>query len=31
MSDIEKYGESTFEQYKNINEYEQEFWYARDM
>lgn len=31
MSDIEKYGESTFEEYKNINEYEQEFWYARDM
>lgn len=31
MSDIEKYGESTFEQYKNINDYEQEFWYARDM
>ncbi|MGG0300199.1 DNA damage-inducible protein D [Bacillus albus] len=31
MKDIEKYGESTFEQYKNINEYEQEFWYARDM
>jgi len=31
MSNIEKYGESTFEQYKNINEYEQEFWYARDM
>ncbi|WP_456959704.1 DNA damage-inducible protein D [Lysinibacillus sp. TE18511] len=28
---MEKYGESTFEQYKNINEYEQEFWYARDM
>ncbi|PEY70892.1 DNA damage-inducible protein D [Bacillus thuringiensis] len=31
MNGIEKYGESTFEQYKNINEYEQEFWYARDM
>ncbi|WP_337912574.1 DNA damage-inducible protein D [Paenibacillus arenosi] len=31
MGDIEKYGESTFEQYKNINDYEQEFWYARDI
>ena len=31
MNDIEKYGESTFEQFKNINEYEQEFWYARDL
>ena len=31
MSNLENYGESTFEEYKHINEYEQEFWYARDM
>lgn len=31
MGDIKNYGESTFEEYKNINEYEQEFWYGRYM
>lgn len=31
MSDIEKYSGRTFEQYKQINEYEQEVWYARDL
>lgn len=31
MSDIEKYSEATFENIKHINEYGQEFWYAREL
>ncbi|SHJ48068.1 DNA damage-inducible protein D [Tepidibacter formicigenes] len=31
MGEIEKYNESVFENIKNINEYDQEFWYARDL
>lgn len=31
MPDIEKYSEATFENIKHINEYDQEFWYARDL
>lgn len=31
MSDIEKYSEKTFDDIKHINEYGQEFWYARDL
>ena len=29
--DIEKYSESTFESIKHINEYNQEFWYGREL
>lgn len=28
---IEKYSEETFESIKHVNEYEQEYWYARDL
>ena len=31
MSPIEKYSENTFESIKHINEYGQEFWYAREL
>ena len=31
MADIEKYNEHTFEQHKYVNEYGEDFWYARDM
>ncbi len=31
MSQITNYNENIFENIKNINEYEQEFWYARDL
>lgn len=31
MSDVENYSEETFEQIKHINEYGQEFWYAREL
>lgn len=31
MKDIEKYSEAIFEDIKHINEYEQEFWYAREL
>jgi len=31
MTDIEKYSEQTFGQCKQINEYGEEFWYARDL
>ena len=31
MSDIEKYSEQTFEDIKHINEYGEEFWYAREL
>lgn len=31
MPDIEKYSEATFENIKHINEYGQEFWYAREL
>lgn len=31
MSEIERYSEDTFEGIKHINEYGQEFWYARDL
>lgn len=31
MSEIEKYTDSVFESIKHINEYEQEFWYAREL
>lgn len=31
MSEIEKYSEQTFEQHRNVNEYGEDFWYARDL
>lgn len=31
MSEIDKYNERIFEQYRNVNEYGEDFWYARDM
>lgn len=31
MPNIEKYSEATFESIKHINEYGQEFWYAREL
>lgn len=31
MADIEKYSEHTFEQYKHVNEYGQDYWFARDL
>ncbi|WP_342535208.1 DNA damage-inducible protein D [Lysinibacillus sp. FSL K6-1151] len=31
MSNIEEYGEQTFENIKNVNEYGEDFWYARDL
>lgn len=31
MSNIDKYKETVFEDIKNINEYGEEFWYARDL
>lgn len=31
MSEIERYSEETFEGIKHINEYGQEFWYAREL
>ena len=31
MADILKYNEKIFEEIKNINDYEQEFWYAREL
>ncbi|WP_115642383.1 DNA damage-inducible protein D [Clostridium putrefaciens] len=31
MVDIEQYNEKTFEKIKNINEFGQEFWYAREL
>ena len=31
MYDIEKYSEQTFEDIKHINEYGEEFWYAREL
>ena len=31
MNEIENYNEQIFEDIKRINEYEQEFWYARDL
>ena len=31
MSKIENYNQSIFENIKNVNEYGQEFWYARDL
>ncbi|KGR82765.1 DNA damage-inducible protein D [Lysinibacillus odysseyi] len=31
MSEIEKYSEQTFEHYRNVNEYGEDFWYARDL
>lgn len=31
MSDLQQYKESVFESIKNINEYGEEFWYARDL
>ena len=31
MTDIEKYSEILFENIKHINEYGQEFWYAREL
>lgn len=31
MADIQKYSEQTFESIKHINEYGQEFWYAREL
>lgn len=31
MNSIEKYSEQIFENIKHVNEYGQEFWYARDL
>lgn len=31
MSEIERYSEQTFENIKNVNEYGEDFWYARDL
>lgn len=31
MSDIEEYGSKIFEQYKKVNEFGQDYWYARDL
>lgn len=31
MSEIEKYSEQTFEHHRNVNEYGEDFWYARDL
>lgn len=31
MEDIQQYNEKIFEKIKNINDYEQEFWYAREL
>ena len=31
MTDIEKYSEALFERIKHVNEYNQEFWYAREL
>ena len=31
MSDLVKYSEKTFENIKHINEYGEEFWYAREL
>ena len=31
MNNIEKYNETVFEEIKHINEYDSEFWYARDL
>ena len=31
MEDIQQYNEKIYEKIKNINDYEQEFWYARDL
>ncbi|WP_138091009.1 DNA damage-inducible protein D [Halalkalibacterium halodurans] len=31
MAEIDKYSEKTFEQYKHVNEFGEDFWYARDL
>lgn len=31
MTDMEKYSNQTFEEYKQKNEFEEDFWYGRDM
>lgn len=31
MSNIEKYSEKTFEDYRHVNEFGRDYWYARDM
>lgn len=31
MSNIEKYSEKTFEEYRHVNEFGRDYWYARDM
>lgn len=31
MTDVEKYSEVLFERYKHVNEYNQEFWYSREL
>lgn len=31
MNSVEKYSEQTFEGIKHINEYGQEFWFAREL
>lgn len=31
MAEIDKYNEQTFEQYKHVNEFGEDFWYARDL
>lgn len=31
MPDIKKYSEETFEQHKHVNEYGEDFWFARDL
>ncbi|AQX53077.1 DNA damage-inducible protein D [Priestia flexa] len=31
MADIEKYSDQTFEQHRKVNEFGEDFWYARDL
>ncbi|WP_253724329.1 BRO family protein, partial [Weizmannia acidilactici] len=31
MGEIEKYSEHTFEQFRQVNEFGEDFWYARDL
>ena len=31
MNNVEKYNEQIFENIKHVNEYGQEFWYAREL
>ena len=31
MGEIDKYSERIFEQYRHVNEFSEDFWYARDL